>query len=1809
MRRFSSVLLASAVMATSAQIVYAQADARAAFDTGKQAYNAGMYDKARESFLSATHTDPKNAEAFLWLGKADYQLGLVDDAIAAWTTTLKLAPDEPYSAKMLATLRGDLGKAENISALVDVLLNEGLYEPALGASERLLDDKALSDAQRARALAQKAQALVGLGRARDAVPVVHEWLIRYPKLANAGQTNLLLGQAFLRMRGEKTGEGLELLKKVVAENGNTPFAVTAQYELIGFDLEQGVTAERVEALAKWINANPTHPRASAARLRLVDAYLSAAAQLAAPRNDAALSKEDATALESATTVFKQTVSAEESLKLTQRILQHIENRYLKNESYRAAIAAAETLVKAPLPRSSRILALRADARYRTASAIHQLENVLAATPVDDLKGDNLPAELAEVVRALSAINQEFPAEAAWAEQANLAERIRQLALAGPPPKSGSLKAPHSWAVQLALPVIKADADDKAVSQAINTITAVMNEMAANQTVAAQKLAANLAGQLVANLNPENPAWAGAILKQVDFLDAIARSQFAENRVAGNAALNDQLSPTQQELIDLLGKLVSRQASRSSAAVDRLGAHLELWVSQGRFKLVEDAYTALARSIPPSQQKPLRLALARVWIMQADREDQRLLAAGLTPAHQLNPLYQRALAELYALQSGLEETDPLIVEVRNAWNAIITHYKKLGFYDVAEQAIAVKAQAAVASADAHALLQLARLREEEARRDLEQLLKQHNAAQKLVLTAGFKSAIETYQKFITTYPANPFVDQAAEGILNIGREYEGQGAYDVAVSVYKSLADFASKQKGLSQSTPGIASMADRAAMAVADALDAKARAALNKWAPARQPETAAPAKISDEFAAALASYKDFVKARPDSPLLGQAIGKIMAIALDYARIDAWDVADSVYADLLSTKLPLREPERLEFARAVTQLGKAMPEHAREVLTALTAGTLAPPAASTPIRGGGFGGAGGGRGGGGQGLFGASSSGAERSGMAGATELPAARSTMGLDDLKSAESINGTADFSGDRQVLAAISQSESRRAAQVAAMRDSLAKAEDYVRQPTANEPQQQIAHQEQIKRPAINIPVLSEAELSRLETVFSNAYKAFSDLRKKYPTSPVADLSRAELLSMVTHWRTLSQWQRAAALAQRFITDNPTDAALPHIRLQIARDYLAYAAQPIPKPEKRQAMLAEVSARFEKARAELTKVVNDFPDDPNLRHQAQWDIATSFLSQARVVDAFSPTLSRGQYARAARELQRIARRYAENPNIAQIPQLLWSIGNELSAHGYNDEAIAVWQDLINFDPTNPLAIQAAPQIASVYQSSLNRPLKAVEVYLEINFSRGADVASQNAIFQMGVQLKNEKRWVEALSVLETFVDSFPKHASAGQALTMIGQIHQTNEAWADAIAAYRRVIDEYGSSGNWVQESRWSIAECIINLSHWREAIGAYEDYVKTYPGDAKVAEANRRIGILKDLDRYQTLVDEPGQRKNFDAQFQIATIIQTQLNNIPKAIIEFRKVYTNFPKSHLADDALYAIGVLYLGMGETDQARQALLACATQYPDSNLADDALLQVGKSFEDEAARISGLTRSSTVQIAQEQAQRSAYVEVQKNRLSNTREFTLRIKSLKKGGNKDEAELEEANQAGQNLAWNSANFELAASKAQQDVQALSAQQLADRQDKANAALRKAVEAYAATTKVPGADKAGDALLRMAVIYDEHLKDPAAALATWKEIVTQFSGTTVAEEASWRIAQYYDRAGNYSDAVEAYKGFLRNYRRSPKAANSQFAIAESYEHLNKWVEAMDAYTNYLNSFPDGPLAAKAREQISWIKTYRL
>jgi TolA-binding protein len=1442
------------------------------------------------------------------------------------------------------------------------------------------------------------------------------------------------------------------------------------------------------------------------------------------------------------------------------------------------------------------LILQALGRYQLAIATKYLDEQARTgkLPAVVERPVALPKVLADVVAVYDTINRDFPDKPAWAGQAKLAAMVRgYTAKLIVPRRTVAMNGPAAWAWDIALPVIRANADSGAVKSAVEVAHRIILHHGQTDSVAGRQLGFDLSNSLLAALAPTDPASLAMIKAHAELLDGYARFLFEENLKAGNADQNAQLSDVQKALLETLQKHVAREASHAPAALELLGKHLEPWIAHEHWAVAEEAFTTLAPALPEQDRCRAELGVAQLWIRQVAGRHERLTAAGFSVPRQLDPILEKALRRCYGMQAGLDAESGELGHVRGVWDSILQHYRALEYDDVVEAAILIKTDPAVEAADEYGQYTLAREQARKARRELTQLLSQYGARDKLALGPAFEQAIAAYTKFVTDRPASLLVLQASEQVFGIGRLFEQHEAFGVAAEVYDSWAEFAAGTKVLGQAAPEKSSHAERAAFAAANALDQKARKALAKANENRKSDDPPPAKLSEEFAAAITAYTSFIAVTPESRLVADATTKVMAVAYEYAKIGAWDVADSVYSNLLASGLNIRRPERIEFARGLCQLGRAMPDHAREVLAVLT---------SSGLRGSGE-------------AVGSAmlaavggdklrvpadpASSRKPDDQAAATPPPAPTAPAGA--AEAAEQPGADADR--DRRLLAMIRQRESTSAARVAQLR------EEVVFNAPVNQKEEQAEQGKQQPSRQVPAPVLSEAELTRQDEALAAAYKVFQGIRKNHPGTPTSEQARAEILVMIGHWRGLREWGRSAALAVKFLADNANDRELPKLRLEAARDRLAWAAKPIERKASKQEMLAEVSKRFDAARTELAGIVADFPGERSYQQEAQWDIASSFLTQARVVNAFSPTLARGQYVRTTRELRMVAVKYPGHPQISNVPQLLWNIASELEGRGYNEEAIMVWNELTIHDSMHDLAQQAALKIAQVFHQKLKRPLRAAEAYQELNFARGGnDSTLQDAIFQIGSELKGQKRWVEALHVLETFVDSFPRHPSAGTALTMVGQIHQTNEAWEDAIAAYRRVIVEF-KDGQFVQDSKWAIAECTINLSQWRQASDAYRDYMKAYPKDDKVAEATRRIEVLKDLARYQGLVDEEGQRKAFDAQHQIATIVGTQLGNPVKAIIEYRKVVKGWPQSHLADDALYAVGTTFLSLGETGKAREALLAVASRYPASPLADDAVFMVGKSYEEEADKLATVTREKSLEQAKDIAQKHAYAEAQSGRRAQQQLRDERIADLRKGGKGEEASIEEAARAVNYRQFNDANVILFAQRADQEVEALTATQLADRQDKINAALRKAVDAYTSASKVAGADKADDALLQMATIYDQRLKDSQQAMQTWLEIVRQFSGTAVAEDASWRIARFYEQEGEHAEAIEAYQSFLRSYRRSPQAGAAQFAVAENYEHLNRWVEAMDSYTNYITNFPKGPLVDKARDQINWIKTYRL
>jgi outer membrane protein assembly factor BamD (BamD/ComL family) len=171
-------------------------------------------------------------------------------------------------------------------------------------------------------------------------------------------------------------------------------------------------------------------------------------------------------------------------------------------------------------------------------------------------------------------------------------------------------------------------------------------------------------------------------------------------------------------------------------------------------------------------------------------------------------------------------------------------------------------------------------------------------------------------------------------------------------------------------------------------------------------------------------------------------------------------------------------------------------------------------------------------------------------------------------------------------------------------------------------------------------------------------------------------------------------------------------------------------------------------------------------------------------------------------------------------------------------------------------------------------------------------------------------------------------------------------------------------------------------------------------------------------------------------------------------------------------------------------------------------------------------------------------------------------------------------------------------------------AREQAAQMTAVELANRQDRINADLRLAVVAYDRVVKnYPLGDFADDSLLRMADIYYVNLKDTPKAMATYELLVQHYPGTAVSEEAAGKLGPYYEKEAKWREAIKAYQQYIYNFPQGKLVQDACFAIAGCQEQLEDWVAAMDAYQAFIDKFPNVPASQKAKDRISWIKTYRL
>jgi len=1758
-------LLTALVLTCGALPATVRADAQADLNAGKLAAEAGDFDKALTLLASAAQTLPQSVEAQLAFADLYLKRGESDKALEKYQAVLKLSPNHVAAKRIVEALTGGRQTYDQKMALAKSFIKLGSFDLAARVAQQALIE-ATSVEQREQARLLHAYALLWAQQ-----PAALEEALKLIQGGQAAQGGRAIAAIMLLIAAEPNVERAtavlaELPEKPAADAAWNELANLAKLLIAAEDEAQAANVSR--QAAKVLAAVPSGPLQSAVVQRLLD-RLEKAAQANLRKGNPGGAIEIAVPMV-ATGAVPELLDTKLNggwvpVKLAKG------TAWVRAAKLLAGIGQWQAYQTREAPPTAARLAL---------IALLQLD-----------EGELRNPALLEVVNQLAAAARVSPTRKPG-EPLNASQKLLAETLVKIRPLLSNDEQRQVW-VSVATGLISRyeGVDDLEYAVGLFGLQPFTGKD----------------GKLELTF-PAQQSWLGFLAGK-----EAALGQKAFNEAAATQAANANATVNKHDLNALtlyatLLRLFPDDGNPSTAAhaiLDRY-AVVDQWAA-----VVAGAETFYGGSDGRSRA----WALLQLKLRQAQWAEEKLFASNRQLPKELPAVVQEALtAALKEYQ--MQPTKPIRRRLIGVVEPLIARYAGVNRRDLADAILtAVTAAKEEKLADWLLWVQIT-LQSQESTRAFNAVLAQSPEPKKLTLIPAHQTELDQLGQLISKYAESEYFARALARVSEIANLYQHRGAYDTAIGV---LAAFIKAQPTLRVS--------EKLEFDIVQIHLQKAQQAFTD----RPEKTKPPEKLLPESQATIDAIAAYLKAHPTSPNAAQALQTLLQIARTYGEAKAWPVAREVLARFATAAPDFRSPSQLKLWQAATYLG--------ELDVGQGLALLQPPVPPTKgaVHGGGGGGLAftrslledaegdkksldevsklakgdknGGFGGGfaysGQNKYSdrvdISGVGGNVNGPAG-TPTPAEPATPPPPVTASSAAPPPAAEKPADPAALAsqlAINQARRSSLNQIAMMKD----------QPGGGQQPQSNVDGGAIVLPTG--PVLTEAEMKRQDDAADKAYAILIDLVKNAPLTEVmyAEQARGHIGWLFNFFEGQLRADHAVTLIKKFLTDRPNDSQKVQLAYRILNDQLTWAGQRQLKDRIDKKWLDVRHKLFEAARQEIAKFIKDFAERKDWVSQARLLSVDSYEREAGLAAVVSPVRAAGLLANGVEALLTLYKSSPDHPAVGNFPERMWNTAERLRALQQDELSIQVLSQIPMYFPLNPRAQQAVMRIAELYATNLINPLRAVETYQEYLSVVGDNEAVRAQIFSIAQQLAAKQRYLEALHVYGVFVDSFPTDQRAPEALRAIGQTHQANEAWDDAIKAYQRIVDQFPAAPI-LPQVQLALAECEINLSKWTSARKRYEDFIAKYPQDGQVATAKQRIDVLKQLDRYQTLLaDDQVQRNKDDAQYQIGAIVNERLNNKVKAIEEFRKVVKNFGKSSQAAAAQLEIGKALLALNKLDDAREELLRLPKNHPGSPLADDALYLIGQSYEQAAQRLAGVTLEKARSEAYEQGQRGAYQQFADLNRAQEQTLSKRRSELKSSGKANELALDEASSAWRFNGGNLAVVSNSTICAEQMAETASALQVANRQDKINDAYRQAVAMYArVANEYPLGDVTDKSLLRMAQIQESELKDRKGAMETYQKIVKHFPGTPVAENAAWRVAEFYEQEGKYKEAVDAYREFIRNYPASGKVADAQFAVAEALEQLNRWVEAMEAYETFRQKFTNHPKAQAALEQINWIRAYR-
>ncbi len=100
----------------------------------------------------------------------------------------------------------------------------------------------------------------------------------------------------------------------------------------------------------------------------------------------------------------------------------------------------------------------------------------------------------------------------------------------------------------------------------------------------------------------------------------------------------------------------------------------------------------------------------------------------------------------------------------------------------------------------------------------------------------------------------------------------------------------------------------------------------------------------------------------------------------------------------------------------------------------------------------------------------------------------------------------------------------------------------------------------------------------------------------------------------------------------------------------------------------------------------------------------------------------------------------------------------------------------------------------------------------------------------------------------------------------------------------------------------------------------------------------------------------------------------------------------------------------------------------------------------------------------------------------------------------------------------------------------------------------------------------------------------------------AVDVWENLIRRFGSSPICEEAAYKLADTYSKAGEYTKSNTYIDWLLKSFPKGKRAPKAQLLKAQNYFNMKEFEKAIEEYQKFLSLYPDDELAQAAQTGMS-------